>query len=127
MVKSTKSTKNKTKKRKSNPGSVQGGLTSLIREAKRMQYKIEKLKEELKTQEYTAEAGDGEEVVVKATVNGAMELKNIEISEKAYNEDKDMLNDLIITAVNKAVKESQEEKDEKMTAITSGFSFPGLF
>ena len=121
-------TKSKTKKKSSSSvGSIQGGLTNLIREAKKMQYKIEKLKERLKTEEYQGEAGDGENIVVKATVNGDLELKNIEISEEAYKEDKDMLNDLIITAVNKAVKEAQSKKEEEMNVITSGFSFPGLF
>jgi len=121
----------KSKKKKTSSsgsgGSYQGGLTNLIREAKKMQYKIEKLKEGLKTEEYIAEAGDGEEVVIKATVNGDLELKNIEISEAAYKEDRDMLNDLIITAVNKAIKDSQVKKDDEMNGITSGFSFPGLF
>jgi len=118
--------KTKTKK-KSSGGSFQGGLTNLIREAKKMQYKIEKLKEELKEEEYFGESGDGEEIVIKATVNGDLELKNIEISEVAYKEDREMLNDLIITAVNKAIKESQSKKDDEMNGITSGFSFPGLF
>ena len=103
-------------------GSYQGGLTNLIREAKKMQHKIEKLKEGLKVEEYVAEAGDGEEVIIKATVNGDLELKNIEISEAAYK-DRDMLNDLIITAVNKAIKDSQVKKDDEMNGITSGFSF----
>jgi len=120
--------KTKTKKKSSGGGgSFQGGLTNLIREAKKMQFKIEKLKEGLKVEEYFGEAGDGEEVVIKATINGDLELKNIEISEGAYKEDKDMLNDLIITAVNKAIKESQTKKDDEMNGITSGFSFPGLF
>lgn len=119
--------KTKTKKKSSGGGSFQGGLTNLIREAKKMQYKIEKLKEGLKEEEYLGEAGDGEEIIIKATINGDLELKNIEISEAAYNEDRDMLNDLIITAVNKAIKESQTKKDNEMNGITSGFSFPGLF
>jgi hypothetical protein len=115
------------KKSSGTGGSFQGGLTNLIREAKKMQHKIEKLKDELKIEEYFGEAGDGEAIIIKATVNGDLELKNIEISEAAYKEDKEMINDLIITAVNKAIKESQSKKDSEMNGITSGFSFPGLF
>jgi len=109
------------------PGNVQGGLVNLIREAKKMQHKIEHIKEELKNQEYTGESGDGEDIIIKAVINGSMEFTNIEISEAAYLEDKEMLNDLILTAVNKAVKLATEEKDGKMSGVTSGFAFPGLF
>lgn len=65
--------------------SFQGGLTNLIREAKRMQVKISEIKEQLKEIEFTADSGNG---LVKATVNGNIELKKIEISEEAYKKKK---------------------------------------
>ncbi|MBN2695621.1 YbaB/EbfC family nucleoid-associated protein [bacterium] len=104
--------------------SFQGGLTNLIREAKRMQVKISKLKEEFAELEFAADSGNG---MVKAVVNGNLELKHIEISEDAQKEDKDMLNDLIVAAVNKAIKDAQTQKEGQMSKITSGFAVPGLF
>ncbi len=106
---------------------VQGGLVNLIREAKKMQGKIEGVKEDIKDELYSGESGDGGEVKVEAIVNGELELKELKISEKAYEEDREMLNDLIILAVNKAMKESKEVKEKKISDITSGFAFPGLF
>lgn len=105
-------------------GSFQGGLTGLIREAKKMQSKIGKIKKEVEDVEFTAESGDG---MVKVTVNGGLEVKVIDISEEAYGEDKEMLNDLIISAVNKAIKDAQKEKNDRMSGVTSGFAVPGLF
>ena len=123
-----KNTKQKPKANKSKtPGNVQGGLVNLIREAKKMQNKIEHIKQGLKDNSYVGEAGDGEDVIVKVTVNGELEVTELTVSEQAYAEDRDMLTDLILSATNKAIKLAQEEKDGKMAGVTSGFAFPGLF
>jgi len=126
-IKNKNTKKQPSKSKNKTPGNVQGGLVSLIREAKKMQKKIEVIKDSLKENIYVGEAGDGEEIIVKVTFNGELEMTELSISEKAYEEDKDMLNDLILNATNKAIKEVNEEKDGKMSGVTSGFAFPGLF
>ncbi len=105
-------------------GTFQGGLTGLIREAKKMQAKIGKIKKEMEEVDFTAESGDG---MVKVTVSGGLEVKALEISEEAYGEDREMLNDLVISAINKAIKDAQKEKNNRMSGVTSGFAVPGLF
>lgn len=128
MSKKIKNKNTKKQPAKSKPANnVQGGLVNLIREAKKMQGKIEDVKEDIKDELYTGESGDGDSVKVEAIVDGNLELKELKISDKAYEEDKEMLNDLIILSVNKALKLSQENKEKKISEITSGFAFPGLF
>ena len=77
-----------------------GGMAELMRQASRMQRKIEKRREELKEQEYEAGAGDDR---VKVTVNGGAELVKVTIDPKALeDEGLEMVSDLVVAAANAA-------------------------
>ena len=99
----------------------------LLKQAQEMQANMEKMQAELEEKEYSAEAGGG---MVKATVTGKHNITSLEISPELIDdakEDPEMLEDLIITAVNQAVNAATEESDSAMSGITSGLNIPGLF
>lgn len=99
----------------------------LLRQAQEMQANMEQMQAELEEKEYTSEAGGG---MVKATVTGKHNITSLEISPELIEdakEDPEMLEDLIITAVNQAVKAAADESDSAMSGITSGLNIPGLF
>ena len=85
---------------------------------------MEKAQEELNEREYTTSAGGG---MVKVTVNGEMELVNLTIDPDALDpEDVDMLQDMIMAAVNEAVRGVNELANKQMGAITGGLNIPGM-
>lgn len=99
----------------------------LMRQAQEMQQNMTNLQAELEEREYTATAGGD---MVTATVNGKHELLKLDISEDLIEDskdDKEMLEDMIITAVNSAIRTATETSDNEMGKITSGLNIPGLF
>jgi nucleoid-associated protein EbfC len=102
-----------------------GGMSELMRQASRLQRKIEKRKEELK--ETTIEASAGNEQV-KVVVNGARDLVSISIDpELLKSEDLSMVQDLLVAAVNAGMKKSSEMVDAELEKVTGGLKIPGLF
>ena len=99
----------------------------LLRQAQEMQANMEKMQAELEEKEYTAQAGGS---MVKATVTGKHNITSLQISpdliEDAQN-DAEMLEDLIITAVNQAIKAASDDSEATMSSMTSGLNIPGLF
>ena len=101
-----------------------GNMGKMMKEAKKVQERIVQMQEELKEREIEASSGGGAVVVV---INGKQELKSIKIKPEAVDpEDVEMLEDLILTAVNEGVKASQDMVSEEMAKITGGFNIPGL-
>ena len=106
------------------PGMPGGNMQQMLKQAQRMQANIAKLQEELEAREYEASAGGG---MVKVTVNGEMELVNLTIDPDALDpEDVDMLQDMIMAAVNEAVRGVNELANKQMGAITGGLNIPGM-
>lgn len=106
-------------------GGKKGGMGSVVKKAQKMQEEIEKLQEELNEREYKATAGGG---AIEVTVSGKKELQDISISKEVIKEEeKEMLEDLIISAVNEALRKAEEEVDEEMAKVTGGMRIPGLF
>ncbi|MCB0410963.1 MAG: YbaB/EbfC family nucleoid-associated protein [Bdellovibrionales bacterium] len=102
-----------------------GGMQQLMRQANQMQNKIKKLQEELATREFEGTSGGN---AVKVTVNGSNQLMAIQIDPEVFKEgDAEMLQDLILTAANDALKTAKEISDGEMSKITGGFNFPGGF
>ena len=102
----------------------QGG-GNMMKQAQKMQEDMIKMQEELNEKEFRASSGGG---MVTAAVNGQHELKSIEIKPEAVDpEDVEMLEDLIVAAVNAANKEAEDAMAEEMSKITGGLSIPGLF
>lgn len=109
-------------------GYGQGGasnLQQLAMKAQKMQEEMNLITAELEEKEYVALAPGGK---VKATVNGKMEVKNIEIDPEIVNKDDvEMLSDLIIVSVNEALRNAAAEKNEKMEKISGNLNIPGMF
>jgi DNA-binding YbaB/EbfC family protein len=102
-----------------------GGMQQFLRQAQQMQSKMAKLQEELATKTVEATSGGG---AVTAVTTGAQLLSAIKISKDVVDpSDVDMLQDLVMTAVNESLKKSKEMSEKEMQKITGGVSMPGLF
>ncbi|GAB4216752.1 MAG: YbaB/EbfC family nucleoid-associated protein [Sandaracinaceae bacterium] len=102
-----------------------GGMSELMRQASRLQRKIEKRKEELRFETVEASAGNDQ---VKVVVNGARELVAITIApELLKSEDLTMVQDLIVAAVNAGGKKAADFVDAELEKVTGGLKIPGLF
>lgn len=100
-------------------------MNKLMKKAQKMQAKMSEVQEELENKTYEATAGGG---AVKASVNGKKEVLDLQIDEEAVDsEDVEMLEDLILAAVNEAMREATEEMNEKMGQMTGGMNMPGMF
>lgn len=101
-----------------------GGMSELMRQASRLQRKIEARKQELKEETVEASAGNDQ---VKAVANGARELVSIAIEpELLKGEDLEMVQDLIVAATNAALNKASEMVDEELEKVTGGMKIPGL-
>ena len=100
-------------------------LQQIAKQAQTLQEDMDALAQELDVKEYTATSGGD---AVKATVLGKMEVKSIEIKPEVVDpEDVEMLSDMVMGAVNEALRAAAEDKSEKMEALSGGLSVPGLF
>lgn len=102
-----------------------GNMQSMLRQAQKMQEDMAKLQEELDTREYIARSGGG---AVTAVVDGKHRLKTLEIQPEVVDpEDTEMLADLVIAAVNEAVRQAAETSEAEMSKVTGGMNLPGMF
>ena len=107
------------------PGGGGMNMQNMMRQAQQMQAKMQQMQQELEEREVEATAGGG---VVKVVVTGAKIVKSIEIKEEAVDpEDVEMLQDLIIAAVNEALGMAEEMVQSEMGKITGGMNLGGLF
>ena len=101
-------------------GGMPGGMTNLMKQAQRMQRQMEEKQKELEEKIYTATAGGG---AIEVSVNGKKELTAVKLDPEAVDpEDVETLQDLIVAAVNAALKQAAEESEAVMGQITSGLS-----
>jgi len=102
-----------------------GNMNKMMKQVQKMQQDMARLQEELAERTVEAAAGGG---VVTATVSGKLELKSIKIQPEAIEpDDPEMMEDLVLAAVNEALKKAQEMAAEEMSKITGGVKIPGLF
>ncbi len=108
------------------PGMGMGGnMQQLARQAQKLQQQMAKKQEELEAREYEAASGGG---VVTAKVNGRKELLALTIKPEAVDpDDVEMLEDLIMAAVNEALRTATETSDREMGKLTGGMGLGGLF
>ncbi|MBQ7839805.1 MAG: YbaB/EbfC family nucleoid-associated protein [Lachnospiraceae bacterium] len=100
------------------PGGMPGNMNNLMKQAQRMQRQMEEGQKELETKEFSAKAGGG---AVEAVVSGKKELVRIQIAEDAVDpDDVEMLQDMIVAAVNEALKQADEASQELMGKMTGG-------
>ena len=107
------------------PGAPQGGQAAMMQRLQEMQDQMQRTQEEVEATDFTASAGGG---VVEATVTGAKVVKDIKISPEAVDpEEVEMLQDLVIAAVNEALRKAEDAMVQGMEKAKGGLSIPGLF
>lgn len=110
------------------PKQFQGGgqdMNSMIHQARKMQDQITALQEDIEQRSFSATAGGG---AVSVTVTGKKTLQSIELKPEVVDaNDIEMLQDLIISAVNEAINNVEETTESEMSKITGGVALPGLF
>jgi hypothetical protein len=100
-------------------------LGGLMKQAQALQRKMQELQAELGERTVTAQAGGG---MVEAVVNGRQELVSLKIDPEVANpDDVDMLQDLVLAAVNEALNRSREMVSQEMGKLTGGLNIPGMF
>ena len=104
-------------------GGMGGGINmNMIKQAQKMQQDMQKMQAELEEKEYTASAGGG---VVSATVTGKRELKALVIDPEAVDpDDVEMLQDMIVAAVNEAIRAAESEMANSMQKLTGSMGLP---
>ena len=108
------------------PGGFGGGnINNLMKQAQKLQKEMAQAQQELEEKEFEASVGGGA-VLVK--VNGKKEVLSIKIKEEVVDpDDVEMLEDLVLSAVNEALKKADEETSNKIGKLTGGLNIPGMF
>lgn len=104
---------------------AKGGFEGIVKQAQRMQQQIGRVQDQFAEREIEATAGGG---AVTAVVNGKQQLVSITIQKDAVDpEDVEMLQELVLTAVNLAMQNASEMLQAEVNKITGGLNIPGLF
>ena len=102
-----------------------GDMGNLMQQAQRMQMELARAQEEIQSMTYTASSGGG---MVKVTALGDGTLESVVIDPEAVDpDDVEMLQDMVLVAVNEALRGVAAEGERRMGAVTGGLSIPGLF
>ena len=104
-----------------------GGMNqaAMMKQVQKMQQDMIRMQEELEAKTYTASAGGG---MVKAHVSGKNELVNLEINPDAVDpDDVEMLQDMVIAAVNEALRAAEADKNSNMSRMAGGLNLGGMF
>lgn len=104
-----------------------GGMNqaAMMKQAQKMQQEMLRMQEEMENKTYSATSGGG---MVTATVSGKHEVKALEINPEAVDpEDVEMLQDMIIAAVNEAMRAAETDSANSMSRLTGGLNLGGLF
>ena len=112
---------------KNNFRGMPGGMNqaAMMKQAQKMQQEMLRMQQEQESKTFTAKAGGG---VVAATVNGKRELVELTIQPEAVDpEDVEMLQDMVIAAVNEALRIGEEDAANSMSRLTGGMNLGGLF
>ncbi|MAW78216.1 MAG: YbaB/EbfC family nucleoid-associated protein [Planctomycetota bacterium] len=101
-----------------------GDLGGLFQQAQKMQKELKAVQEDLKQRTVVGESGSG---LVKVYANGQQEVMKIEIDPSAIDpDDADLLEDLVLVAVQQALEKAKELSDQETSRVTGGMSFPGM-
>jgi DNA-binding YbaB/EbfC family protein len=99
---------------------MRGNIAQMMQKAQRMQENMQKVQDELALMEVTGQAGGG---MVKITITGKMETRKVHIDPSVLA-DAEMLEDLVVAAMNDAVAKANEESNKRMSAVTAGMPLP---
>ena len=104
-----------------------GNMSKLLKQAQDVQKRIEQVQNQLSDMIIESEAGGG---MVKVKVNGKQEVLELSIDHTTLKEDKEVIEDLIVSALNKALSKAQSDSQKKMNSVTggmmSGLKIPGI-
>ena len=100
---------------------MKGGLGPLMKQAQQMQENMKDMQEQLATVEVEGQSGAG---MVKVLMTCRYDVKRVNIDDSLFNDDKDMLEDLLAAAVNDAVRRVEATTQEKMSGVTAGMGLP---
>ena len=104
-----------------------GNMSKMLKQAQEMQKRMETVQNELGDIVIDADSGGG---MVNVKINGNLELQELNIQDEVLSEDKEMIEDLVISAVNKGINMAQAMSKEKMESVTggmlSGLNIPGM-
>ena len=110
------------------PQGMGGGsqnMNDMIKQAQKIQSQITTLQEDIEQREFSTSVGGG---AVEVTLSGKKEIKSLNIKPEVVDpEDIEMLQDLIISAVNECIKKIEDTSEEEIGGVTGGVSLPGLF
>ena len=112
--------------RRGRRGGGMGGMDPqrMMRQVQKMQDEMQKVQAEVEQEVLTVSSGGG---MVEVTITGGLEIQDIAIKPEVVDpEDVEMLQDLVIAAVNEAIQKAQEMMSERMSAFTGGLGIPGL-
>ena len=106
------------------PKGYNSGMSNPMKQMQKMQEDMEKAKEELEQKEFTTSAGGG---MVDVIINGKKEIVSLKMKPEVVDpDDMEMLEDLIISAVNEGLRQVEEESNKDMERITGGLNIPGM-
>ena len=98
---------------------------AMLKQVKKMQRKMEEVQQQVALEEVVATAGGG---VVEVRVSGDLKVRGIKIDPEVVDpEDVEMLQDMIVAAVNQGIEDAQDMASQRMSAVTGGMNIPGLF
>ena len=100
------------------------GLGDLMKQAQKMQGRVQKLQEEVEKAEVIGKSGAG---LVKITMTGRHDVRKVHIDSSLLDETKDVLEDLVAAAMNDAVRRAEKNQQEKMSELTAGIPLPPGF
>lgn len=100
---------------------MKGGMAGMMKQAQKMQERMQKAQEELASAETTGESGAG---LVKIVMTGRHDVKSVSLDDSLMEEDKEIIEDLVAAAVNDAVRKIEETSSSKMSGMTEGMGLP---
>lgn len=100
---------------------MKGGLGGMMKQAQQMQQNMQKVQAELAGVEVEGQAGSG---MVKVIMTCAHEVRRVSLSDSVLSDDKEMLEDLIVLAINDAIKKAEATSQQRMSGFTAGLGLP---
>ena len=100
---------------------MKGGLGNIMKQAQKMQEDMQKAQEEIAAMEVTGEAGAG---MVKVVMTGKQEVRKVEIDPSLFEDDREMVEDLVAAAFNDAAQKVQRETQERMSGMAEKLGLP---
>ncbi|MBI44591.1 MAG: YbaB/EbfC family nucleoid-associated protein [Candidatus Marinimicrobia bacterium] len=101
-----------------------GGMSGMYKKAQEMQKKMADIQSEISSMEVEGSSGGD---MVKVVVSGEKKILSLNLDPNLLNEDKEMIEDLILVAINQAIEKVDSISKEKMGSLTGGMNIPGLF